>query len=529
MTTAAVDKLNAEHPHVSDYREFWIASDLLYRGGKAMQDNATRFLLKRPKEVNDVYLQRVMRFTYDNIVGPAIGWYQSKLFNKDPDIELRTKAKVGEAAKLSDAKLGFYKDWLQNCDRNGMTYVDFWRQVYLSLMLFKEAWCCIDLPGSDPAAQTLYDVKTKGLLNPYAMLYDPRHVINYSVDKFGALEWVVIKVFSTRQDFLEKSENVERWYYYDREKYRIFERAKETTTPGTQTVALVGPDGQTVISDGGSTATLIDEGPHALSRVKRVPVRRFWIPDGLWLMQRAFLPAIRHINLVNSYYWGLEMANLAMPVIKTDDWDFQQTISETASINLRPGDTFEWTEPRGTSFEHSAKAIEAGREEIYRQMYLMAQGRSSSASASSSSGYSKEMDMMPSKDVLGQYGDIVRAGMQLLGQDVSLAHGDDDVEWDVHGFTLSTDTAAQMIELMEFAEDAEIQSDTWFQEIETRTALACIPDANRSMIDVVVGEIQNGPKKSERLAQQQEAQKLQFTNQLQRAGGAIDKRVEQAA
>jgi hypothetical protein len=139
------------------------------------------------------------------------------------------------------------------------------------------------------------------------------------------------------------------------------------------------------------------------------------------------------------------------------------------------------------------------------------------------------MDAMPSRSVLGKYGDIVRAGMQELLGDVALAHGDEDLDFDVHGFTFGNEDAIQQVELMEFFEDSDIQSDTLFMEMEKRVALSAVQDANRAVIDTIIQEIENGPKKSERNAQQQQQQKEAFTNQLQRATDSVATRIQKAA
>ena len=513
--TARVDRLNAEHPHYTEMKDAWSAFDLLYRGGKAIQDQASRFLTKRPRELNDIYLNRVARFTYSEDIGQGLGWYTSKLFRKDPQIDIRLKGK-DSTAKVPESKTSFYTDtFLLNCDRAGTTYVDTWRQIFLSMALYKEAFVCVDLPRANGDAKTLLQQKAQGGLDPYLMPYTPTNVINWETDDYGNLNWVVIKVTTATQEFLGQAQKIDRWYFYDRKEFRVYEAKEQKQSGNEQAVQLVGPSGLSINAGNVQQADLIARGPHSLSGQNRVPVRRLFIPDSLWLTKRVFLPTLNHINMYNAYFWALFMANMAIPIIKSDT-DFTQTLSETAYIKLDKDASFEWTEPKGTSFEVSADCIQSEREGIYRLMYLQAQARDSSATASSSSGYAKEMDMMPSLDILSQFGDILRAGMQALLQDVALVRGDDDIEFDVNGFVFDKPAIAE-VELAELMQGLDIPSDTLYKQMHKRVAQSYLIDSNRSVVDTVNKEIEDAPTRSEMQAQQEQAQKVSMSRSLNRS------------
>lgn len=522
--------LDAKHSHWSKYHDFWEIYDLLYRGGEEIQREAARFLIKRPKEVPEVFATRLSMFDYQNILGVALGWYQSKLFSKDPTIEVRLKGNSDPAA-VPENRRKPYTDFLQNADRNGTTYVDLWRQIYQNLLVFKGCYACIDLPSGTRSAPNRAAQRAQGGLDPYVMLYDPRAVINWAVDGLGKLEWIVIKIQTFHQDFLGDGVRTDRWTYYDRRRYRVYERSTTTYKEASSTgpIALYSPAGQPIDAGSEQTAELVDEGAHALADSEQVPVRYFTIPDGLWLASRAYLPAKAHLNIENSYQWALFMANLPVPVI-TSDTEIQHTISETAFIQLDKGGKFEWSEPKGTSFEHSHNCLEAKREEIFRSVYLMAQGRSSSASASSSSGYAKEMDMLPSKDVLSAYGDIVRAGSQNLLSDVAMARGlnEKDLEFDVRGFNFEINPALQEAETAEIMISLDIPSDTLTKEMQKRVAHSYLTDANRQIIQQVDDEIDAAPTRDELAAQQQQQVKLSMDRQLGRSVQAVGQSAAQA-
>ena len=523
-STVSVDKLDKQHPYYKDLKDVWSAMDLLYRGGHAIQKEWARFLTKRPKELNEVWLSRGQRFNYENHLGTGLGYYRATLFKKEPEIHWKVK---GGSAEATPAQSDYYVEWLQNVDRNGTTYINLWRHLFSTMCVFREAYCCVDLPSSDDPPITLLEQKLSGGLDPYLMVYDPRSVINWSVDDFGNYNWIVIKTESSSQDFLGDQTSIDRWYYYDQTEYRVYERRTKLNDSQGQGMPIYGPNGVPLSISSVNVAKLIDSGPHALAKQGRVPVRHYEIPEGLWLANRGYLPAVALINLQNSYEWSLFLANLAVPIFKTESEKIQ-TLSESAALQLAPGDGFEFAEPKGTSYKSSADAIRAKREELFRQMYLSGQGRDSSASASASSGYSKEMDMMPSKDVLAEFGEVVRAGCQTQLMDVLAVRDDDAIEPDVRGFNFEMSTELEEAEILEIEMSLDIPSDTFYRERQKKVIAASMPDANSDVLQKMYDEIDAAPSRSEAQAQQAQMQQLTFARGIERAVTSTGQNAENA-
>ena len=523
-STASVDKLDKRHPYYKGLVDTWDALDLLYRGGHAIQKEWARFLLKRPKELPEIWLSRGQRFNYENHLGVGLGWYRATLFKKDPEFHWKVKDGAQEA---TDAQTEWYVEWLQNVDRNGTTYTNLWRHLFTTMCVFREAYCCVDLPHADDVPLTLLEQKQSGGLDPYLMAYDPRSIINWSVDDFGNYNWIVIKTGSTTEEFLGDQINIDRWYYYDRTEYRIYERQTRIGQSSSEGMPLYGPNGVPLSISSVNVAKLIDSGPHALATAGRVPVRHYEIPEGLWLANRGYLPAVALINLQNSYEWSLFMANLAIPVIKTESEKIQ-TMSESAALQLAPGDSIEFAEPKGTSYKASAEAIRCKREELFRQMYLASQGRDSSASASASSGYSKEMDMMPSKDVLSEFGEVVRAGAQNQLMDVLAVREDEAIVPDVRGLNFEISTELQEAEVLEIEMSLDVPSDTFYKEKFKKLIAMANPDANSDVLQKMYDEVDASPSRSELAAQQAQMQQLTFARGIERAVTSTGQNAEQA-
>jgi hypothetical protein len=160
----------------------------------------------------------------------------------------------------------------------------------------------------------------------------------------------------------------------------------------------------------GKEVELIDEGRHALSAVRRVPVFEMRVSDGLWLMNKAALLQLEHFNKSNALSWALTMGLFAMPVVYTDK-DWSQLVGESYYIQLGAQDRFGWTEPEGKVYQIAADNLVRLKDEIYRVCYLMNQAASSDGDLRLS-GLSKARDFSVTQEVLRAYGDMVKDSMR---------------------------------------------------------------------------------------------------------------------
>lgn len=514
-----VNRIDRKHQDWLTYNETWARCTILHEGGAVLKRSADQFLVKRPKEPSDVYQERKRRFTYQNVLGNAVGWYIAKMFQKQPQID----------PKIKDQ---FYDDFLLDCDNGGMTFIDFFRSQLQSQILYGRGYVLIDKPRADDVPVSRADEKDKGLDRVYLCGYSPLQVINWSNDQYGNLNWVVIKVETDRQDAWDGPlSRVVTWYIFDRQNYYQYEVVGERREAADGSYEIYTPDGNK-IGDEKVQARLTASGLHALAKQNRVPVRCIAVPDNLWLANRAYLHLIDHLNSENTLMWALFMANLAMMVIIGQEDLRQVVIAEAAYLHLTDKDAkVDWLEPKGQSFDISAKRLDGLREEVYRDFYLQAQARTSSATAQGASGYSKELDMAPANDVLNGFGDSLRASMQLVLGDVQEAHGDEQVTPDVTGFRFETKPLITEISSAQAMVDLGLfdKSPTLEREADKRVALSYLDDANDNTKNDVISEIENAPTRSEVKDQEQQDQAQAFEKAFQRntATGVIKQ--EQAA
>lgn len=490
-----VKKLNYPHPEYKMLRSTWYKLGLLYAGGWALFNEAELLLVRRPKELSDVYQARLSKFTYENHLGTALDWYASELFEEDPHIEptmMDDGTGKRDVTKLNAKQTKFYDQFLLDCDRAGTSFVDLFRKAFQNLLLYGKTYVVMDLPATAPGDfANLEDQKTSGALNPYLCVYSPLEAINWELDTYGNLNWIIFAVNFHRGNPQEEQQVINRWYYYDRTEFQVWEYAhsEEEKNPPNE-----------------AKAQLVAQGRHMLASRNVVPVSLLQVPDGLWLANRAMLAAQSHLNTDNVLDWALFLAALAMPVI-TSDADIQPTLSEAGFIKL-PGDSkFEWTEPQGTSFRHLADRLGELTENIFRSFYLIHQGRSGRATPSAQSGVSKQMDMMPSRDILKMFGDLLRAFMQRVLNRVSQSMpGDTDLQWDIRGFEFKDDISDAEVQTIADALLLKVPSETFEKEAYKRIARALTPDANPSVHRKMFEEIDAAEDMQTRQLKEDQAQ-----------------------
>ena len=448
-------------------------------------------------EPGQVYQARLDKFFYQNILGTALGWYVSRFFAEEPAIHLKT----GDKLIKDDPSFAAFQ---ANADRAGTSLLDLARKWFIRSLLDGAVYVLIDLNNQqNRLARNFHDQKTSGALDPYLVTFRADQIVNWGQDAYGNYEWIVIATERGEHTFGGKQTVVDRWYYFDRTDYRIYEAER--------------PDGASEPKDS-RTAVVVDEGRHALADRNRVPVRKIEVPEELWLGYRV-LPQVReHLNQDNVYGWALFMACLPVPVI-TGDYEESPSISETAYIKLPEGSTFEWSEPAGTSFQTAAERVSSLREEIYRQMYLQAQGRTSTATASASSGYSKELDMAPSHEVLNGYGAIFRAALAGIAQDAATIRAPKGTELkaEVTGLTFQQEDTLDDVESTDAALGLNIPSDSFEKYIQKRFVNKYARNADPDTKKVFESEIDAAPTKAQRAEEEKRALESGFAGSMQKA------------
>lgn len=478
-----VSLIDQRHPEHMMLEPVWRQLSLLYEGGHELRHHCQEFLQKRPKEAQPVYEARTKRFTYKPHLPTALDYYSSELFEEDPHIQaVLPDGKGGSSPVPNDNKdKQFYDGFIAECDRGGTSLVDFFRRLFHNVLLFQSAFVLMDLPTfSDDAYNTKAEQDADKVFEPFLTLFDPSAAINWKLDAFGNIEWIVIKRVERMAVFGEaKGSSIStKWYYYNTEKFEVWERVSK------ELEAMVPNDAE---------AVLITEGIHKLAPYKKTPVLQLKVSGGLWLANRALLAAIDHLNTDNALGWALFMSALAMPVIATDE-SIDMTAQESGYIQIPHDAKYTWSEPTGHSFKHLADRIDDTKEDIFRAFYLIHQGRSGRATPTAQSAVSKQMDMMPSKDMLKMFGDLVRSFLTKVMSRVSLLRGD-KFRWEVNGFTFKDDLSDAEVQMFTDFLALDIPSETLNKVIFKLLAKRAAGDTSDLTLNKIMEEIDTSKDK----------------------------------
>ena len=456
-----METITAEHPEFTARKSTYRAYRDLYVGGEQIKHHAAEYLTRRQKEPLDVYHERLTRVFYENYIGSIIDWYAATLFRREPQINAE-----GEDQNARQ----FFARFSEDCDRAGTTITDFFREQFTNALIFGSSYTLVDFPRTHVRAKSRAEEDEYGQSRAYVVGYTPEHLINWSRDGNGWLEWVVLR--STRlkktsigvDDWKEETS----WVYYGREEYRIYQSDKERGESGP--------------------VRLVDGGAHALASVGLVPLFETRVPAGLWLMNKAASLQLEHFNKSNALAWAVTMGLFATPVVYTDrQWD--QIVGESYFIQLSPEDRFGWAEPEGKVYQIAAENLTRLQEEIYRTSYLLNQGGAVSSSLAQS-GLSKLRDFAITQEVLKAYGDALKDSMKRVLRAIAVARGD-EVAIDVSGFD-EFDIADFRSDL----EDAErllklgIESPTLRNQIFKRLAHKYLCDVRQEVKDRIAAEIE---------------------------------------
>jgi hypothetical protein len=452
-------EIDREHPDYTRRKPMWRVYRDLYAGGEQLKANATEHLARRQKEPSDVYAERLARVFYENYVGSIIDWFAATLFRREPILTFEGENEAGRA---------FFGAFAEDCDRKQTSLTDFLRRQLIEALVGGASYILVDFPRIAEPAANRAEEDQRGASRAYLVEYRAEDLINWSEDQQGNLDWVVLRTTNLRQDTPDGGWFKEtRWVYYDKEQFQIYRRVE-------------GKAGEK------SAPELVDAGRHALAGLRRVPLFRLQVSEGLWLMNKAALLQLEHFNKSNALGWALTMGLFAMPVVYSER-PWTQIVGESYYIQLGKDDKFGWAEPEGKVYQIAVDNLNRLKSEIYRVCYLMPQ---SWDAQTTQSGTSKLRDFTITHEVLRAYGDAIKETLKRLLRAIEAARQDGltvDVagldEFDIGDFSSDLDDAQKMLGL-------GVGSPTLRKEIFKKLAQKYLCDVRQELKDQIVKEIE---------------------------------------
>jgi hypothetical protein len=451
--------IDREHPEYATKKAMWKKYRDLYAGGEQMRENAFEYLVRRHKEPNEIYAERLSRVFYENYIGSIIDWYAATLMRREAALLLDGS---------DDLAKGFYNLFAEDCDLKGTSMAEFFRQRIVQTLVQGASYIVVDFPRSPVSVNNRAEEDAMGRSRAYLVDYSPEEFINWSYDDHGGLEWAVIRTSSLRKSKVTENDwaRETRWIYYDRRHYQVYQQVKD------------------------KEVRLVDEGLHGLAGQDRVPIFPLRVTEGLWLMNKAALLQLEHFNKSNALAWALTMGLFASPVIYSDrEWN--QIVGESYFIQLAPGDRFGWTEPEGKVYQIAADNLVQLKDEMYRVCYLITHAAGPDSAGQRQSGASKQRDFGITQEVLRAYGDAVKETMKQVLRAIATARQDNisiDVsgldEFDIADFSNELDDAQKLLSL-------GIESETLKKQVFKKLAFKFLSEVRQEIKTQIGQEIDN--------------------------------------
>jgi len=453
--------IEAEHPEYAGHRRLWAHYRDLYAGGARFRANAEHYLVRRQREPNEVYGERLERVFYENYIGSIIDWYAATLFRREPVVGYQGN---------DDQARAFFNVLTEDCDLRGTSLTGFFRQQFIQALTLGRSYVVADFPRTEFRAGTRAEEEAMGVSRAYLTGFGADDAINWERNSRGELEWIVFRTERLTSDGPGRGpwRREQQWTYYDRERFQVYTSLHEARDKRKPVLA--------------------DEGQHGMAKLKRVPVFELAVSEGLWLMNKAASLQLEHFNKSNALSWALTMGLFAMPVVYTDR-EFDQLMGESYYLQLGPQDKFGWTEPQGTVFSIALENLQRLKEEIYRVCYLLVQAGSPQAAGQLQSAASKQRDYAITQEVLRGYGDAVKDVVRRTLENIALAREDRLTvqvtgmdEFEVGDFSGQLAEASQLLGL-------GMTSPTLRKQVFKKLAFQYLCDARQEVKDQIAQEI----------------------------------------
>lgn len=211
---------NADIPQTSSMNLLDRMFRVFVEGKEVKQGYITGNLFQHPKERSDDYNERVRMSFYYNFCAPIIDIYTNHLF----------KEAVIEDFGSIESTIDEIRD---NIDQKESSIEEFRHELAEMSQIYGHVFVLIDSPSMAEEFVLTRQDQIDMRVFPYATIYSPQHILNWSLDKFGNPYWVIIREYKDTNidpfkydpkiqvDYTYKLWTRNEWYQFDREYRQI--------------------------------------------------------------------------------------------------------------------------------------------------------------------------------------------------------------------------------------------------------------------------------------------------------------------
>ncbi|MCK4818739.1 hypothetical protein KA005_23405, partial [bacterium] len=151
----------------------------VFAGGKEVSNNQVEGnLFRHIRETNADFATRTKMSYYYNFCAPIIDIYTNHLFKQAIIDDWATIAKAVEARQ-------------DDVDRMGSSIEEYRSDLFNLTQVYGHMFTVVDTPTAQGTILNLQDKIDQGQF-PYFVNFPPQNVINWDLDRFGQLNWIMI-------------------------------------------------------------------------------------------------------------------------------------------------------------------------------------------------------------------------------------------------------------------------------------------------------------------------------------------------
>ncbi len=408
-----VEALELAHSQYEALAPIYSRIDDLVRGGHVIERKKQEYVKRRIVEDWELYQLRLEKFVYTNILGSAIRQQATKLEGGSLNLS-------GIPSRFEE----FFARFREATDGHRRPERELISLIFRKAVEFGAVYALVEKPYSAVQPQNRLEEEQLGI-DPYVAIFTPLEVINWSEGRNG-LDWIKVRQLDQFTSPMGKTLDRLTFTIVDETHIVKYQHLVELDSHG-KVQQLLDAKGEPISTFPGPIKfPLVRKVAHGRSRM---PVIKLELPDDLWGGNQAYLKAIEHLNVENTWVDTATAAGYVQrlftpvdpPEEKTSrvDQDPPQIFSDNAHILVGKG--FSFNEIQGTSIEKISAALDKISREV--RDIICVGGASVTKDALQQSGVSKSMDFVNEEQTLVSYGKLLAGFYQDILQQVAIAIG----------------------------------------------------------------------------------------------------------
>lgn len=436
MDELLLTTLQEEHHEYTCTKEHLERIRLLVAGGYELEKHLDEFITQRVGEEDEVYKDRLTKYSYSNELGSGIETLSSKFSN-------------GAIEITGTPDEQFWNEFSENTNGKGRSQRELFTKLVQELIIYGKVFAHVDIPKMDAEFVSLAQFRSQQL-TPVINLFGALQVIDWEGDD-SELDWVKIYQVEHKSPtpFQPKS-TIARWVIITDTSVLKYEFQVRLLPSGEIDQYWNGFEWRRVDKD--TKVPLVSETTHNLGQT---PVTMICVDSNLWAANQASSKAKESLLLecqlqdvlTNSY-----IQRIYTPIRQPDSLDETHVDDEEHPFDSHTRtivklEKFEWVEPKGDTVKSLNDSLEEPRRQIRNILALG--GAYLQEGVVEASGVSKMMDFEVEESRLRSYGHVITDAIQTLYKWVAVYYGTSYESLSVSGLdNFSNDKSLKYLQLI---------------------------------------------------------------------------------